>query len=107
MPLLLKYLADSYMYTTCFKNSKLLRRERLKSASLDNRHLTLLLAFLGCIRINCVKNPNGGYHTVSQKKEILKKKKMSQWTNKTIYGEIKENASSAERQKGPSSWDLC
>ena len=26
---------------------------------------------------------------------------------KTIYGEIKENASSAERQKGPSSWDLC
>ena len=53
MPLLLKYLADSY--TTCFMNSKLRRRERLKSASLDNRHLTLLLAFLGCIRMNCVK----------------------------------------------------
>ena len=73
MPLLLKYLVDSY--TTCFKNSKLLRRERLKSASLDNRHLTLLLAFLGCIRINCVKNPNGGYHTASQKKKKLKKKR--------------------------------
>ena len=73
MPLLLKYLADSY--TTCFKNSKLFRREHLKSASLDNIHLTLLLAFLGCIRINCVKNPNGGYHTASQKKEIKKKKR--------------------------------
>ena len=73
MPLLLKYLADSY--TTCFMNSKLRRRERLKSASLNNRHLTLLLAFLGCIRIKCVKNPNGGYHTASQKKEIKKKRK--------------------------------
>ena len=69
----MSHLADSY--TTCFKNSKLLRRERLKSASLNNRHLTLLLAFLGCIRIKCVKNPNGGYHTASQKKEIKKKRK--------------------------------
>ena len=52
------------------------------------------------------QNPNESYHTASQKKK-LKKKKLSQWTNKTIYCEIKENASSAERQKGPSSLDLC
>lgn len=73
MPLLLKYLADSY--TTCFKNSKLLRRERLKSASLKNRQLTLLLAFLGCIRINCVKTQTEVTTQPVKKKKLKKKRK--------------------------------
>ena len=72
IPLLLKYLADSY--TTCFMNSKLRRRERLKSASLDNRHLTLLLAFLGCIRMNCVKTQTKVTTQPVKRKKFKKRK---------------------------------
>lgn len=63
MFLLLKYFVDSYII--CFKNLKLFCRECLKFVLLDNRYLIFLLVFLGCIRINCVKNLNGGYYIVS------------------------------------------